>query len=207
MIKKILSLIISAILIFTFADCGNNSANAGSSGKEATSDTNTGNAASTKNSKSLVVYFSWSGNTRAIAKEISKQTGADIFEIVPVKAYSDDYNTVVDEAKVEQRNNARPEIKGTADNFDDYDVVYFGFPNWWQDMPMIMYTFLDNYDFSGKTICEFVSSQSSGLSDTINSLKKAEPKATVTEGLSITGATSKGAASKVSDWLSEIGQK
>lgn len=93
-------------------------------------------------SKSLVVYFSWSGNTENVAKSIQSQTDSDIFEIVPASPYSDDYDTVVDLAQEEQRNNARPAISGKIENLGQYDVIYVGFPNWWGDMPMILYTFL-----------------------------------------------------------------
>ena len=106
-------------------------------------------------SKSLVVYFSWSGNTENVAKSIQTQTGADIFEIVPATPYSDDYDTVVDLAREEQRNSARPAISDSIENIEQYDVIYVGFPNWWGDMPMILYSFFDEYDFSGKTIVAF----------------------------------------------------
>ena len=106
-------------------------------------------------SKSLVVYFSWSGNTENVAKSIQNQTDADIFEIIPQTPYSDDYDTVVDFAQEEQRADARPAISGSIENIAQYDVVYVGFPNWWGDMPMILYTFFDSYDLSGKTIAPF----------------------------------------------------
>lgn len=154
---------------------------------------------------SLVVYFSWSGNTRRVAESIQQQTGSDIFEIVPVTPYSDDYNTVVDFAKVEQQNNARPEIADTIDNIDDYDTVYVGFPNWWGDMPMILYTFFDSYDLSGKTVALFCTSGGSGLSDTVSEVKALEPDATVTKGLHIGSAASSDPDSAVSQWLDEIG--
>lgn len=77
---------------------------------------------------SLVVYFSWSGNTRTVAENIQKQTGADIFEITPEEPYTDDYNELLDIAQAEQRESARPAISGTIDNFDNYDVIYLGFP-------------------------------------------------------------------------------
>lgn len=154
---------------------------------------------------SLVVYFSWSGNTRRVAESIQQQTGSDIFEIVPVTPYSDDYNTVVDFAKVEQQNNARPEIADTIDNIDDYDTVYVGFPNWWGDMPMILYTFFDSYDLSGKTVALFCTSGGSGLSDTVSEVKALEPDATVTKGLHIGSVASSDPDSAVSQWLDEIG--
>ena len=155
--------------------------------------------------KSLVVYFSWSGNTENVAKSIQSQTDSDIFEIVPKTPYSTDYNTVVDDAKVEQQNNARPEIKESIPNIADYDTVYVGFPNWWGDMPMILYTFFDTYDLSGKTVALFCTSGGSGLSNTVNEVKELEPNATVTKGLHIGSGASADPDSAVKSWLDEIG--
>lgn len=156
-------------------------------------------------SKSLVVYFFWSGNTENVAKSIQSQTDSDIFEIVPATPYSDDYDTVVDLAQVEQRENARPEIANSIENIADYDVVYVGFPNWWGDMPMILYTFFDTYDLSGKTVALFCTSGGSGLSDTVNEVKSLEPNATVTAGLHIGSGSSSNPDNAVSEWLNDIG--
>ena len=155
--------------------------------------------------KSLVVYFSWSGNTERVAQAIQRQTGSDMFEIVPKTPYSTDYNTVVSDAKAEQQNNARPEITDTIENIADYDTVYVGFPNWWGDMPMILYTFFDTYDLSGKTVALFCTSGGSGLSNTVNEVKELEPNATVTKGLHIGSSASSDPDSAVKSWLDEIG--
>ena len=162
-------------------------------------------AAAETTSKSLVVYFSWSGNTENVAKSIQTQTNSDLFEIVPKTPYSDDYNTVVDLAQEEQKNNARPEIADVIENIEQYDVIYVGFPNWWGDMPMILYTFFDTYDLSGKTIAPFCTSGGSGLSNTVNEMKELEPNATVTNGLHIGSAASSNPDDAVSQWLNEIG--
>lgn len=161
-------------------------------------------AETTTGNNQIVVYFSWSGNTDAVAKEIQSQTGADIFQIIPVKAYSSNYNEVEDYAKKEQGENARPEISGKIDNINQYYVIYFGFPNWWGDMPMIMYSFLDDYDLSGKTIVPFVTSGGSGFSNTINTIKKMEPGATVLNGLSLGSSQAKNSAGDVEKWLDEL---
>ncbi len=155
-------------------------------------------------SKSLVVYFSWSGNTENVAKSIQSQTDSDIFEIVPVTPYSDDYDTVVDLAQEEQKNNARPAISGNIENIEQYDVIYVGFPNWWGDMPMILYTFFDTYDLSGKTVALFCTSGGSGLSNTVNEVKSLEPNATVTEGLHIGSGLASNPDNAVSEWLNDI---
>lgn len=155
--------------------------------------------------RSLVVYFSWSGNTEKVAKSIQRQAGSDLFEIVSKTPYSTDYNTVVSDAKAEQQRGARPEIDGSIANLADYDTVYVGFPNWWGDMPMILYTFFDTYDLSGKTVALFCTSGGSGLSDTVNEVKKLEPNATVTKGLHIGSGASSKPDSAVQSWLEEIG--
>lgn len=206
-------------LLFSLAACSNNTNNEESS--FSTHGTNEQSAAPTENqsdssesageltdetgSKSLVVYFSWSGNTENVAKSIQNQTGSDIFEIIPTKPYSDDYDTVVDLAQEEQRNNARPAISGNIENIEQYDVVYVGFPNWWGDMPMILYTFFDTYDLSGKTVALFCTSGGSGLSNTVNEVKSLEPNATVTEGLHIGSSSSSNPDNAVSKWLNDIG--
>ena len=156
-------------------------------------------------SRSLVVYFSWSGNTRNVAESIQQQTGSDMFEIVPKTPYSTDYDTVVDDAKVEQQNNARPEIASGIGNIDDYDTIYVGFPNWWGDMPMILYTFFDTYDLSGKTVALFCTSGGSGLSNTVNEVKELEPNANVTDGLHIGSGASSDPDNAVAQWLEKIG--
>jgi len=154
---------------------------------------------------SLVVYFSWSGNTESVANEIQTQTGADIFEIIPVETYTDDYDTLLDIAQEEQANGVRPAIADTVENFEQYETVYFGFPNWWGDMPMILYTFLDEYDFSGKTIAPFVTSGGSGFSDAIGTIESMEPDAVVTEGLSLGSSEANAPSNAVTEWLSAIG--
>ena len=160
----------------------------------------------TNDNKSLVVYFSWSGNTENVAKAIQAQTDADLFEIEPETPYTDDYDAVVDLAQEEQRENARPAISNQIENIDEYDVIYVGYPNWWGDMPMILYTFFDSYDLSNKTIAPFCTSGGSGLSDTVNEIKELEPNATVTEGLHIGSSSASNSDTTVQQWLESIGQ-
>lgn len=105
----------------------------------------------------LVVYFSWSGNTESVALEIQNQSGADTFRLVPAEPYTDDYDALLDSAQEEQRNGARPVISGSIENFDSYEVVYLGFPNWWASIPMPIASFLEEYDLEGKTIIPFCS--------------------------------------------------
>ena len=153
----------------------------------------------------VVVYFSWSGNTEAVAAEIQNQTGADTFRLVPAEPYTDDYDALLDIAQEEQRNGARPAISGSIENFDSYEVVYLGFPNWWGDMPMILYSFLDDYDLSGKTIIPFVTSGGSGFSNTIHTIEGMEPDAEVLDGLSLGSSQAANPGDAVENWLSGLG--
>lgn len=155
--------------------------------------------------KELVAYFSWSGNTENVANSIAAQTGTDIFKIVPAEPYTNDYDELLDIATKEKQDGARPEIADTIENFEQYDVVYVGFPNWWSDMPMILYTFFDSYDFSGKTIAPFCTSGGSGLSGTVNSIKELEPEAEVLDGLHIGDSASSDPDSAVKEWLGNLG--
>lgn len=215
--KKVFSILMVLTLLFSLAACSDSTTNEESSSptqqsstpnSALTEESNNQNDSSTPTetgSKSLVVYFSWSGNTENVAKSIQSQTDSDIFEIVPATPYSDDYDTVVDLAQEEQRNNARPAISGSIENIEQYDVVYVGFPNWWGDMPMILYTFFDTYDLSDKTVALFCTSGGSGLSNTVNEVKELEPNATVTEGLHIGSGSSSNPDNSVSKWLNDIG--
>ena len=199
--KKIASIFMVFTLLLSLAACSSNTNNTGTSSASQSSQPNS----SQTGSKSLVVYFSWSGNTENVAKSIQSQTDSDIFEIVPATPYSDDYNAVVDLAQAEQSEDARPAIADSIENIADYDVIYVGYPNWWGDMPMILYTFFDSYDFSDKTVAPFCTSSGSGLSDTVNAIKELEPNAAVTEGLHIGSGASSNPDDAVSEWLSEIG--
>ncbi len=153
----------------------------------------------------LVVYFSRSGNTETVAMEIQSQTDADVFRIVPAEPYVDDYNTLLDVAREEQRSNARPAIAGSVGNMDAYDTIYLGYPNWWGDMPMILYSFLDDYDLSDKTIAPFCTSGGSGLSRTVGTIQAMEPDATVLKGLHIEDSDVSRSRGPVTHWLGELG--
>ena len=152
----------------------------------------------------LIAYFSWSGNTEAVAQEIQAQTGADLFELVPAEPYTDDYNELLDIAQEEQSSDARPAIAETVD-LSGYDTVYLGFPNWWGDMPMILYTFLDEYDLSGKTVAPFNTSGGSGFSGSLDTIAEMEPEAEITEGISFGDGEAEDCADDVAEWLVNIG--
>lgn len=146
------------------------------------------------------------GNTQYVAYIIAENTGADIFRIEPVAPYPQDHSELEKIAQEEQSENFRPEIAGTVENIEQYDTIFFGFPNWYYDMPMIMYSFLDQYDLTGKTVVPFVTSGASGFSDSINTIKKMEPDANVmTDGLSILRNTVQDSESDIVEWLTEKG--
>lgn len=162
-------------------------------------------AESEASGKALIVYFSWSGNTEKVAAGIQSQTGADIFELVPQEAYTEDYDSLLGIAQEEQKNDARPAISDMVENMDGYDLIYVGFPNWWGDMPMILYSFFDEYDLSGKTIAPFCTSGGSGLSDTVRTIKTLEPDAVVLDGLHIGSSEAADPESAVNEWLDNLG--
>ncbi len=119
------------------------------------------------------------GNTGLVADLIAEATGGDLFSILTTEQYPDSYDATIDVGQEERSNNARPELASQLENLDSYDTVFLGFPNWWGDMPMAVYSFLDEYDLSGKTIVPFVTSGGSGFSNTISAIESAEPDATV----------------------------
>lgn len=153
----------------------------------------------------LVVYFSESGNTEVIANYIHDEVGGALVKLEPVNPYPENYNELLDVAQEEQRSDARPEIATVIDNIDQYDTIFIGYPNWWGDMPMLIYTFLETYDLSGKTIAPFNTSGGSGLSRTVAAIREEQPNATVTDGFTILGDNVSRVRNEVNDWLSEIG--
>lgn len=144
------------------------------------------------------------GNTGLVANYIQKATGGNLFSIHTTEKYSPDYNTVVDQGQAEKNNNVKPKIATHLENLDSYDIVFIGFPNWWYGMPMVMYSFFDEYDFSGKTIIPFCTSGGSAFSDAISEIKEAEPNATVLDGLHISGSRAASAESSVGEWISGL---
>lgn len=145
------------------------------------------------------------GNTGVVADMIAQATGADLFSIRTVEQYPDTYDATIDQGQQEQSDGARPELATHLENLDSYDTIFLGFPNWWGDMPMAVYTFLDEVDLSGKTVILFVTSGGSGFSNTISTIQQMEPQATVQEGLSIGASSATGAQQQVESWLSELG--
>ena len=217
--------------VFGLTACGGQASEGSASSSQATSATESSSAsvasesasasssaatAATASSSAAVVFYSRvgenyqvgvieEGNTAKVAKEIAAQTGADLIEVKPAKAYPDGYDECCDVALAEQEENARPELVEIPD-LSAYDTIYLGYPIWWGDLPMFMYTLLENGDFAGKTIYPFCTHEGSGLSGTPANIADACPDAEVGEGLDLRGKTAQESPdevqSAVADWLS-----
>ena len=219
--KKIISLFMALAMVLSLAACSTNQSPSESTPEESSSQTNESTPApSNTNGKNLVVYFSMPdnvddstvvidgetlGNTQYMAYVIQETVGADIFRIEPETPYPTDHEKLVDLAKEEQNDNARPKIKDTIASFDTYENIFVGYPNWWGDMPMILYSFFDEYDFSGKTIIPFNTHGGSGFSSTISTIKELEPNAEVLDGKSISRNEIQDAEQEIIDWVKSLG--
>lgn len=156
-------------------------------------------------SKVLVVYFSETGNTQKLAKLISDEVGGDFRRIETVKPYPTGQE-LFDYTKNERDNDERPELKDLDINLDDYDVIFVGYPIWWYTLPMPIYSFFDNYDFSGKTIVPFNTHEGSGDGGTYSTIKGWEKDATVLDGLAIRGGDMESdQTTRVQNWLKGLG--
>ena len=146
------------------------------------------------------------GNTQYVALLIQQMTGGDIFRIEALKPYPKDHRTLVAQAKEEQAKSDRPVIAGKVENMAAYDTVFIGYPNWWADMPMILYTFLESYDLSNKTIIPFITHGGSGFSNTISTISRLQPKARVVkDGFVVSRDRVDGAEPEVAKWLARLG--
>ena len=182
---------------------------------------NTSEETKTSSTRTLVVYFSRTGeqytvgvidkgNTAIVAEMIAEETGADLFEVLPVDDhYPMPYNELTDVAKQEQNDKARPAYAGELPDLSGYDTVFIGAPVWWGDWPMIMYTVFENIDFSGKKLVPFSTHEGSGLSGFDKKLASACPDAEVLKGLAVRGNDAQNRQDSVretvQDWLSGLG--
>ena len=171
--------------------------------------TNAGAKKSAGSGKALIIFYSWSGNTRGVAREIARQTGFDSIELELVKPYSTDYNTVLDQAQSDQHKQARPALKTKIDSkkWEEYDTIILGYPNWWASIPMPIATLLESYDFSGKTIMPFCSHGGGRFGQSLTAISKLAPKATLTAGLSIHYSGGSSLSKDVEKWLKKCGVK
>lgn len=172
----------------------------------------------TKEGKTLVVFFSHAGenysvgnikvgNTKIVADYISEITGAEQFEIVAEKSYDMPYNDLIKLAKEEANKDEKPAYKGDVENLADYDTIFIGGPIWWGTYPQVMFTFFDKHadDMKDKTIIPFTTHEGSGLASCVEDVKEAFPDANVQKGFSIYGHEVRTGKAKVEKWLKELG--
>ena len=215
--KKIFLLL---LMILTVSGCGGESQDKTSAEPEKKSVEKVPVENSTADKKILVVYFSRTGeeynvgkikkgNTAIVAEYITQKTGADTFEIKTATPYPDEYEACTELAKKELESNARPALAKNIDNLAQYDTIFLGYPIWWGKLPMVVYTFLESNDFSGKTIIPFCTHGGSGLAGTEREIADACPNAEILSGLAVVGKSAQNdfaAAQKDIDaWLKEFG--
>ena len=220
--KKKLTAVILTVLAFCFLLTG-----CGSSGNSGGSQSGRESVEIDPDAKVLIAYFTVADNSevdavssasvsevdgekkgrvQAVADMIQEKTGGDLFSIKTSVKYPQDGGELIDYAEKEQEDNARPELTDSIDNLDEYDTIFIGYPNWWADLPMVMYSFFDEYDFSGKTIIPFNVHNGSGFSDTISTIQELEPDAqVVTNGFTVREDDVPDAEDDVNDWLEELG--
>lgn len=163
----------------------------------------------------LIVYFSRrdenyvsgmlkyleKGNTEVAAGMIQKLTGAELFALEQEVPYARDYNTCIEEARKDQKENARPALKAYPDSLDGYDRIYLGYPNYWNTLPMACFTFLERFDFTGKTIFPFCTHEGSGMGRSESDIARLCPGAKVEKGLAILGSHVERAEPEIRNWL------
>ena len=215
--KKILLSLLVILGIFVLTGCGSNKANLESEKKA--NDILNNQTENKTDSKILIVYFSRTGenynvgnvevgNTAIMASYMKEYLNADSFEIVPKSIYPDSYDECLKVATKEKEEDARPKIESKLDDISKYDTIFIGYPIWWGSIPQIIYTFMEEYDLSGKTIIPFNTHEGSGSAGTYNAIKNKLSKSNVnTNGLALQGKTvrtDKGKEETIK-WLKELG--
>ena len=167
-----------------------------------------------ENPKILIVYYSWSGNTKAMANEIKSIVGGDIFEIVPVEHYPDDYKMCIEQSKREMDRNFLPKIVGEVKDFQKYDIIFVGSPNWYGTIAPPVTTFLTDYNFSEKTVVPFCTHGGGGKQKVFTDMKKMLPNSNVLSaleifckyegGLPVMGGSSYNSKDAVKKWIKEL---
>lgn len=199
--------------VCSFASCGNNTSGAKEPTNQPETKSNMENQSIGK--KVLVAFFSHTGenygvgnvtvgNTHRLAQIIATKTGGKLFEIATVKKYPTSYDACTEEAEEELQQNARLELKDDID-VEDFDIIYLGYPIWWGDMPMAVYSFIEKHSWEGKTVIPFCTHEGSGLSSTESNIRKACKGATVGKGLAMRGTVAQKAGEEtkkaVDDWI------
>lgn len=189
------------LMLFVVAGC---SANNQSAENQANTDDNTNEqtndqTTTTDDSKILIAYFSRSGNTEEIANQSNELVSGTLVKIETVEPYPDSYSETVDIAQQELEQNARPAIQNLNIDMNDYDTIFIGYPIWWHNAPMAVYTFLESYDFTGKTVIPFCTSGGSDIDESLSGIEAAVSGATLLEGVTANDS------SDVQSWLENIG--
>ena len=161
------------------------------------------NIAANDNNKILVVYFTWGGNSRNLAGYARDITGGDIFEIVPAQPYPSQYRATTEQARKELDDNYLPAIKNQINNLSSYDTIILCYPIWWGTIPQIVKRFLQDNDFSGKTIAPIGTHEGSRLGRSVTDIRALCPNSTITEGLDVRGGSVGGARNTVRDWINK----
>ena len=226
--KLMATILASSLMVVSLVGCSNQESSSSANAQTVQTSSNQSSEAKT-NGKVLVVYFTYAenanlpdnvdastrasvqkvdgkitGNTALVASQIQKDLNADIFSIQTVNKYPATYDETVNVGKQEQAEKARPELATKIDNIADYDTIFIGYPNWWGDMPMALYSFFEQYDLSGKKIIPFSTSGGSGLSNTVDEIKQLEPNATVEGATTFSAQSTSDAKDEVSSWLKDI---
>lgn len=160
--------------------------------------------------KTLIVFFSRTGNTREVASQIHQRVGGDLVELRTVHSYPKEYRATTDQAKRELEARFRPQLVGDIKNIDVYDVVFLGYPNWWGTMPMTLFSFIEKYKLAGKTLMPFCTHEGSRLGRSEADLKVLCPNSTVLEGLALRGGNlanvkAESAQRELAEWLQQMG--
>ena len=218
--KKAIAILLSLTMILGLAACGNSASQTEQPSTEDTSveskaDTNSAeNSTDMENTdnqdvqdhKVLVAYFSATGTTKGVAEHIANGLNADIYEIVPEDPYTDadlNYNDNNSRTTIEMNDpNARPAISGSVENMEQYDIIFVGYPIWWGEAPRIVSTFMESYDFSGKTIVPFCTSGGSGIGSSASNLERLTSGATWLDGRRLNGSDSQ---DTVMEWVNGLG--
>lgn len=219
MMKKTIAILLSLVMILGLAACGNSASQTEQPSTEDTSveskaDTNAAENSTDKENtdnqdvqdhKVLVAYFSATGTTKGVAEHIANGLNADIYEIVPEDPYTEadlNYNDNNSRTTIEMNDpNARPAISGSVENMEQYDIIFVGYPIWWGEAPRIVSTFMESYDFSGKTIVPFCTSGGSGIGSSASNLESLTSGATWLDGRRLNGSDSQ---DTVMEWVNSL---
>ena len=201
-LKRVLMAAVTLMLVFTLSACSNTNTKIETSTAKAAETT----SSTTKKSsgKILIAYFSRSGNTLEVAKQIQEKTGGDLFEIKTVEAYPKEYKATTEQAKRELDSGFRPALTHKVSNIDSYDIIFLGYPIWWGSMPMGVFTFLESHNLSNKIIIPFATHEGSQMGRSVADLTNVYPEATILEALPIRGSIAKESQNTIFQWLRRI---